>query len=493
MLTSTDSTHDRTLANGAGTVAARVLTGTKPPVSLVLVAEAMAIGEALIIMLCAIVAKLTYVDQVIASGQPMAPHAQMGIFTAGAAYFVLRSLGLYEPGELVRPTISTPKILLGVLFSFLLLVSVLFLLKVSDSYSRGWMVSWLLLSMAALMAERRFSRHFVAKLVAEGRVRQRVAVYGTEQLLPQALTMLRARCPEVQIVATYPATLGTGVGGAEGSQMCGGLDELIKIGQRNMCDQIVVALPLQHGGVRGAVNRLSVLPVDVVLLPNLDPMPVRVHGYSNLGGLPALKVQAAPLSERQRLAKTAFDIVFSALAMVLLAPVLALVALAIKLDSKGPVCFLQRRHGYNHEVFKVVKFRTMTVLEDGAEVRQATKGDSRVTRVGGFLRKTSIDELPQLWNVLMGDMSLVGPRPHPLSLNERYSAIWPDYANRHRVKPGLTGLAQVNGYRGETTDPKLMRRRALLDLMYIERWSLGLDLAIIVKTVAIVFKRQNAY
>lgn len=180
MLTSTESTHDRALGNG-------VQESVKAPVSLVLVAEAMAIGEALIIVLCAIVAKLVYVDQVIASGQPLVPHAQMGIFTAGAAYFVLRSLGLYEPTELVRPSISTPKILLGILFSFLLLLSVLFLLKVSETYSRGWMVGWLLLSMAALMVERKVSRHFVAKLVSEGRVRQRVALYGTEQLMPRAL------------------------------------------------------------------------------------------------------------------------------------------------------------------------------------------------------------------------------------------------------------------------------------------------------------------
>lgn len=488
MLTSTESTHDRALSSTDTVASTRVQAGLKPPVSLVLLAEAMAIGEALIIVLCAIIAKLVYVDQVIASGQPLVPHAQMGIFTAGAAYFVLRSLGLYEPNELVRPTISTPKILLGVLFSFLLLLSVLFLLKVSETYSRGWMVSWLLLSMAALQVGRRVSRHFVTKLVEDGRVRQRVALYGTEQLMPRALEMLRSRCPEVKIVATYTAAVGAD---AAGRESCSGIDEVIRLGQRNQCDQIVVAAPLDHGVIRSAVDRFSVLPVDVVVLPNLDPLPVRVHGYSSLGGLPALKVQAAPLTERQRLLKTAFDMFCGAIALVLLSPVLAMVAIAIKLDSRGPVFFLQRRHGYNHEVFKVVKFRTMTVLEDGAEVKQATKGDNRVTKVGAFLRKTSIDELPQLWNVLMGDMSLVGPRPHPLSLNERYSKIWPDYANRHRVKPGLTGLAQVNGYRGETTDPKLMRRRSLLDVIYIEKWSLGLDIAIIFKTVAIVFKGDN--
>ncbi len=366
----------------------------------------------------------------------------------------------------------------------------LFLLKVSETYSRGWMVGWLLLSMAALMVERKVSRHFVAKLVSEGRVRQRVALYGTEQLMPRALEMLRARCPEVQIVATYVASDRTG---PDGQAIGDGLDDLIRLGQRNQCEQIVVAVPFEHGTIRRAVDRLSVLPVEVVVLPNLDPMPVRVQGYSSLGGLPALRVQAAPLSERQRLVKNAFDIVCGAIALVLLAPVFAIVAIAIKLDSRGPVFFLQRRHGYNHEVFKVVKFRTMTVLEDGAEVKQATKGDIRVTKVGAFLRKTSIDELPQLWNVLMGDMSLVGPRPHPLSLNERYSKIWPDYANRHRVKPGLTGLAQVNGFRGETTEPRLMRRRSLLDVLYIGKWSLGLDLSILAKTIVIVFKGDNAY
>ena len=175
-----------------------------------------------------------------------------------------------------------------------------------------------------------------------------------------------------------------------------------------------------------------------------------------------------------------------------MSPVFLAIALAVKLDSRGPVFFLQRRHGYNHNVFRCVKFRTMTVLEDG-EIKQVTANDQRITKVGKILRRTSLDELPQLWNVLVGDMSLVGPRPHPLSLNDRYAKVWPDYANRHRVKPGLTGLAQVNGFRGETTEPRLMRRRALLDLRYIENWSLWLDLSILIKTIVIVFTGRNAH
>jgi Undecaprenyl-phosphate glucose phosphotransferase len=492
MLTSTDTKREHKVQGAATGATDQTRSSTRAPVSLVLVAEAVALGEALIIVLCAIIAKLIYVDQVISSGQTLLQYAQLGICTAGVAYFVMRALELYEPAELVRPSISTTRILVGLLFSFLMMVAVLFLLKVSDTYSRGWLVSWLLLSMAAVLAERRLMRTQVRRLVAEGRVRQRVAVLGTPDLLAKTLETLSERCPEIDVIAAFPAA-GPASGLMAGSPDAATLDQLIALGQRNQCDKIVIALPLDHPELRAATARLSVLPVDVVVLPNPEPLPLRVHGFGKMGGLPALKVQAAPLSERELLAKSIIDTVLAAVALVLLSPVFLAIAVAIKLDSKGPVFFKQRRHGFNNGIFWVVKFRTMTVMEDGVDFRQATANDQRVTKIGRFLRRTSLDELPQLWNVLMGDMSLVGPRPHPLALNDRFAKVWPDYANRHRVKPGLTGLAQVMGFRGETSEPRLMRRRALLDLRYIENWSLGLDLWILFKTVAIVLSGRNAY
>jgi putative colanic acid biosynthesis UDP-glucose lipid carrier transferase len=170
-----------------------------------------------------------------------------------------------------------------------------------------------------------------------------------------------------------------------------------------------------------------------------------------------------------------------------------IIALAIKLDGKGPVLFRQRRHGWNHEIIEVLKFRTMTEQEDGAEVPQATRNDKRVTKVGRFLRRTSLDELPQLFNVLKGDMSLVGPRPHALSHNDHYSKILEDYACRHRVKPGITGWAQINGFRGETAEPEMMMRRVKYDLEYIENWSIPFDLEILFMTPLYGFISKHAY
>jgi len=173
--------------------------------------------------------------------------------------------------------------------------------------------------------------------------------------------------------------------------------------------------------------------------------------------------------------------------------VMALIALAIKLEGPGPVLFRQKRGGLNHSVFQVLKFRTMRVMEEGAAVTQATRNDTRVTRVGRFLRKTSLDELPQLVNIVLGDMSLVGPRPHALVHDEHYGEMLERYANRHQVKPGLTGWAQVNGFRGETLNPDDMRRRVEYDLEYIDHWSLLFDLKILAVTPFYGFAGRNAF
>jgi len=191
--------------------------------------------------------------------------------------------------------------------------------------------------------------------------------------------------------------------------------------------------------------------------------------------------------------KRLFDMFVAAWALLLFLPLLVVVMVAIQVESPGPAIFRQRRTGYLGQVFTILKFRTMTVTEDSSEVRQATKDDARVTAMGALLRKLSIDELPQLWNVLRGDMSIVGPRPHALAHDDYYGALIPTYAARFRAKPGLTGYAQVNGFRGEINDVRCMSDRVAADNSYIEEWSLALDLAILLKTVPLVFRDPNAY
>jgi Undecaprenyl-phosphate glucose phosphotransferase len=231
------------------------------------------------------------------------------------------------------------------------------------------------------------------------------------------------------------------------------------------------------------VEELLTVPVEIHLGPEriLDRFDkVRI---SQFGAMATLQLTRAPLSSFEVLQKRIFDVVLAAGALAMLAPALAVIALLIRLDSPGPVFFVQRRYGFNQQPFRIIKFRTMTTLEDGDVIRQACRNDGRITRIGRWLRRWNIDELPQLVNVLRGDMSLVGPRPHALSHDREYEQRISLYARRHNVRPGITGWAQVNGLRGETDTDEKMRRRVDFDLYYIDNWSMLLDLKILLYTL----------
>jgi Undecaprenyl-phosphate glucose phosphotransferase len=231
----------------------------------------------------------------------------------------------------------------------------------------------------------------------------------------------------------------------------------------------------------------------VHLLPDAIAAEVMSHPQVSLTAGRAFELQRAPLDGWERFFKRGLDLAVAFAALVAAAPLLLTVALAVRLDSPGPILFRQSRNGFNGRPFRIYKFRSMTVLEDGPVVTQATRQDSRVTRVGRFLRRSSLDELPQLFNVLKGDMSLVGPRPHAIAHDDQYTQLVAKYAFRHHVKPGITGWAQVHGLRGETPSVELMRRRVDLDLQYIANYSLILDLRILVRTVRELIRPQNAF
>jgi exopolysaccharide biosynthesis polyprenyl glycosylphosphotransferase len=247
-------------------------------------------------------------------------------------------------------------------------------------------------------------------------------------------------------------------------------------------DDVVVLLGAADGGAaRRCINAFISLPCTLHLaLPH--ELDLLARSVPQLAGVPIVRVLPQPLSTGQLALKRAFDIVASGLAIVLLLPLLALVAAAIAVDSRGPVLFTQRRYGFNWQPFRIYKFRTMTVAEDGRVVRQAVADDPRVTRVGRLLRRTNLDELPQLLNVLAGSMSLVGPRPHAMVHDQTFMARIGSYSCRHNVKPGITGWAQVNGYRGEIASDEDLLRRLEYDLDYIRRWSIWFDLKIIILT-----------
>ena len=270
----------------------------------------------------------------------------------------------------------------------------------------------------------------------------------------------------------------------------GGLEELRTAMSERQFGTIIIALPASDKqAIQTAVKSLACYSAELLLCSDLSHYPVSVSGSRTFGNLRMDVINVVPGSEFSRVAKPLLDYTLAAAGLVLLAPLLAIIAVAIKLDSHGPIFFRQRRYGQNNQVFRIFKFRTMTVAEDGAVVVQAKRNDARVTRVGRLLRSTSLDELPQLLNVLRAEMSLVGPRPHAIAHDEAFEEKLDSFSRRRRVLPGITGWAQVNGYRGETKTIDDLRSRMLHDLYYIDNWSIWLDLEIIARTLLVATRR----
>jgi len=277
-------------------------------------------------------------------------------------------------------------------------------------------------------------------------------------------------------------------------QRIGNIDDLVDDARAGIIDRIYITFPMRaEERIRGVLSKLADTTASVYIVPDFFVFQMLHSRWTDIGGLPAVSVFENPLYGVDGLAKRVFDLVVAGLLFVVLAIPLSLVAIAIKLTSRGPVFFRQRRYGLDGKEIFVWKFRTMTVCEDGDRVTQATKNDSRVTPLGAILRRTSVDELPQLFNVLAGSMSLVGPRPHATAHNEQYRKMIEGYMLRHKIKPGITGLAQVRGWRGETDTLEKMQRRVECDHEYIREWSLWLDITILFRTIFVVLKRQNAY
>jgi putative colanic acid biosynthesis UDP-glucose lipid carrier transferase len=274
----------------------------------------------------------------------------------------------------------------------------------------------------------------------------------------------------------------------------GKIDALAEYVKANGVDLIYVALPMaSQPRVLQLLNDLRDTTASVYFVPDIFMFDLIQARVDSINGIPVVAVCETPFVGFNGLIKTASDYAIAATALAVLAPLMLLIAAAVKLSSPGPVLFKQRRYGLDGKEILVYKFRTMTVQEDGAVVRQATRDDNRITPVGRFLRRSSLDELPQFINVLQGRMSVVGPRPHAVSHNETYRKLIDGYMVRHKVKPGVTGWAQVNGFRGETDTVEKMEKRVEFDLAYLRNWSLRLDLVIILKTVLVIFGDKKAY
>ena len=277
-------------------------------------------------------------------------------------------------------------------------------------------------------------------------------------------------------------------------QVLGNLDELVDLARNGKIEIIYITLPLRaEERIRQLIAKLSETTASVYVVPEFFVSDLMNLTWSNVGDLPAISVFETPFFGVDGWLKHAEDIILGSIILLFVFIPMIVIGIGVKLSSQGPVFFRQTRYGLRGEKIEVWKFRTLSVCENGSKIDQVTRNDPRVTRLGSFLRKTSLDELPQFFNVLQGTMSIVGPRPHAIAHNELYRNIVDGYMLRHKVKPGITGLAQVSGWRGETDTLDKMRKRVECDLAYIRNWSLLLDLRIIFKTITREFSGENAY
>ena len=375
-----------------------------------------------------------------------------------------------------------------------------FFTKIGTSYSRLWLGGWALGGFGATVLFRASMAAVLKNSSKAGQMDRRAVLVGgggPARSLMKALESAPAN--DVSVIGIFddrgdersPSAIGK-------LRKLGTVNELVDFARMTRVDILIITLPLvAENRLLEILKQLWVLPVDIRLSAYSQKLRYKARAYSYIGNIPLLDVFDKPLCDWSALLKNIEDKVLAVLTLVVLAPLMGLVALAVKLDSPGPVIFRQKRYGFNNELIEVFKFRSMYADQvDGKAAKLVTRNDPRVTRVGRFIRKTSLDELPQLINVLRGELSLVGPRPHAThakAKNSLYNDVVDGYFARHRVKPGITGWAQINGWRGETDTEEKIERRVEHDLFYIENWSLLFDLYILARTPFCLIETENAF
>ena len=469
-----------------------------PAVSRVVIAGVVRAIETALIVLTGVAIYFLYIVRNVGA-QPGYLAVTIGV--AAMAIVVFQSLHVFSAPAFRNPSRALFRIAGGWTVAFLVVFAGMFFLKLDGALSRVWMATWFLVGFGALAVERVILAQFIALLVSAGRLQQRAVIVGGGAIGAGLLRELAKNDEaEVQLLGVFddrsdersPNTV-------EGFPKLGNVDDLVDFARSTRVDLVIFALPITaEQRILQMLRKLWVLPIDIRLAAHANRLRFRPRSYSYVGKVPVLDLFDKPIADWDIVIKQTFDRVVGAFALVALSPVLAATALAIKLDSSGPVFFKQKRFGFNNELIEIYKFRSMRVDQlDPTAAKLVTRDDPRVTRVGRFIRKTSIDELPQLINVVFkGDLSLVGPRPHAVhakAADRQYDEVVDGYFARHRVKPGITGWAQVNGWRGETDTQEKIQQRVEHDLYYIENWSILLDLYILAITPISLIKSDNAY
>lgn len=403
---------------------------------------------------------------------------------------LLKYQGRYKPTELLSWRRQIRMVFTAWVGVFLLLAGIVFALKIGSELSRATSILFAAFGMIGLIANRTIIRELLKKGLSEHRFScRRVALIVDPAQGYEPIS--RKLCKIGMDVSTRFALPPRGAGSNLRRKLAKNIVGHIR---GSDIEEVIVTADLNRWSeLRAFADELRLLPLPITIVPTGACKEILDLPRRDLGAMTRVELQRGPLSRTEDLAKRAIDLIGASAVLVLLAPLLIMAAMAIKLDSRGPVLFRQQRLGFNGRSFRICKFRTMSTLEDGFTAVQARPVDSRVTRVGRWLRKTSIDELPQLFNVLSGSMSLVGPRPHAVAHDNHFDKLVRNYAFRQRVKPGLTGWAQIHGCRGPTPTTEHIARRVDHDLWYIDNWRLGLDLLILIQTPLEVLRGRNAY
>ncbi len=422
---------------------------------------------------------------------------EVSIIAALSFYLVGQARGIYGSWRISSVKSEIGVVILVWATTFSLIVFFAFLTKTSADFSRLVMLTWLALAPLLLIVVRLIARALLHELRRSGRNTRTVAIVGVNNAALKLVEKLNAIPWTGLLFKGYYEYEDRPVDrslSASPILLAGNVEQLLKQARAGEIDIVYIALPM-HAEQRivELLKAFSDTTTSVYFLPDFFVFELMHARWVNLNGIPVISIYESPFHSVHGWIKRIEDLLLGSLILMLIALPMLVIAMAVKFTSPGDVIFKQRRYGLNGEVLYVWKFRSMTVCEDGVNVPQAKQGDKRITKVGQFLRRTSLDELPQFFNVLQGTMSIVGPRPHAVAHNEEYRQLIPGYMMRHRVKPGITGWAQVNGWRGETDTLDKMQKRVEYDLQYIQEWSLWLDLKIILMTVYGGWKGKNVY
>jgi Undecaprenyl-phosphate glucose phosphotransferase len=426
-------------------------------------------------------------------------HIAAGVIAAVAFFLIRQSRGAYsQPLSQLRTT--DKGVALDYIVAALLSSAIIWQFGLVDLFSRGLMLMYVASCAFTLFVSRFALTAAFHALSSSGRIGQRVAIYGADpETVEQAYRILNLQAlPQLQLVGVADDRGGARASGMPSLPFIGGFSELVELARTGNVDQVLIALPdINRKRLEEILEELSSVSLDISMIPREALALAPSYKVSFLGEIPLLTFWQRPFRDVNTIVKRTEDLVIASAALLLLSPLLMLTALLIKLSSKGPILFVQPRFGFNNREIFVLKFRSMYAERQDLFGEQRTlKNDARITPVGRIIRKLSIDELPQLWNVMRGDMSIVGPRPHAIHMkvgDRFYFDAVRGYSARHRVKPGITGLAQVRGLRGEIDTIERAKKRVELDKYYIDNWSLGLDLQIIFETAFKIVADKNAY